>query len=151
VFLGDAQGAWPRAWEATGPAPPGDANAPPSVLQLAEGVPPAQQVDFAAIQDMEGDGSSDLAVGVLNIGAGPGPLDVWVIGFGQDGPSNEFWEATQSGGVLVAAGDQLKLQTPNFRPGDPACCPSRIEHQTIGFDPGSGRVRVLERSFTPVG
>jgi hypothetical protein len=48
-------------------------------------------------------------------------------------------------------GDTLRLQTPSFRPSDPACCPSRIEHQTIGFDDASGTVKVLERSFTPVG
>ena len=47
--------------------------------------------------------------------------------------------------------DTLRLQTPSFGPDDPSCCPSRIEHQTIGFDTAQGRVRVLERTFTPVG
>jgi len=150
VFLGTGDGEWPKAWEATGAAPPGDPAAPAFVLQPSLGVPPSQQLDFASILDMRGDGSSELALGVLNVGAGPGPLDVWVIGFGPEGPSNEFWEGTVQGGVLVTAGDELKLQTPSFEPSDPACCPSRIEHQTIGFDPEAGRVAVLERTFTPV-
>ena len=150
VFLGDGDGTWPRAWEATGPAPPGDPAAPVTVVQDSGDLPPAQQLDFVAIVDMRGDGSAELAAGVLNIGAGPGPLDVWVIGFGPDGPVTEFWEETVMGGILVAAGDRLRLQTPDFGPNDPACCPSRIEHQTIGFDPARGRVAVLERTFTPV-
>jgi hypothetical protein len=100
---------------------------------------------------MAGDGSAELVVGVLNVGAGPGPLDLWVIGFGPEGAGNELWERTDSGGVLVVAGDTVRLQAPSFAPSDPACCPSRIEHQTIGWDSGRGRVRVLRRTFTPVG
>jgi hypothetical protein len=142
---------WPRAWEATEPAPPGNPEAPDSVLARPDAGSVSQQLEFLSLIDMAGDGSADLVVGVLNVGAGPGPLDVWAIAFGPEGAVNEFSESTVSGGVLVAAGDQLRLQTPSYRPSDPACCPSRIEHQTIGFDPAAGKVRVLHQSFTPVG
>ncbi|HXJ66360.1 MAG TPA: hypothetical protein VNN79_21570 [Actinomycetota bacterium] len=150
AFLYDGKGAWQRAWSATDPAPPGDPSAPAAVLQQAAPGSVSQDVDFLALVDTAGDGSSELAVGVLNLGAGPGPLDVWVIGFGPDGPSTEFWEETVQDGTLLAGANELRLQTPWFRPSDPACCPSRIEHQTIGFDPASKRVRVLHRTFTPV-
>jgi hypothetical protein len=111
----------------------------------------AQRIDSLALVDTAGDGTPELAVGVLNQGAGPGPLDVWVLGFDSGAPTTEFWEETVQGGILLAAGNTLRLQAPSFGPDDPACCPSRIEHQTIGFDPGTGTVRVLHRSFTPVG
>jgi hypothetical protein len=120
------------------------------VLEQADPASVSQDVDFLALVDTAGDGSAELAVGVLNLGAGPGPLDVWVIGFGPGGPTTEFWEQTVQGGTLLAGADELQLQTPSFGPSDPSCCPSRIEHQTIGFDPAAGRVEVLRRSFTPV-
>ena len=147
----DGEGGWPRAWEASAPAPPGNPQAPESVLEKAEPGAVSQQLDFLALVDMKDDGSSELVVGVLNVGAGPGPLDVWVIGFGPEGAINEFWEQTTQGGVLVAAGDTVRLQTPAFEPDDPACCPSSIEHQTIGFAKAADRIKVLERTFTPVG
>ncbi|MFL5799223.1 MAG: hypothetical protein ACJ77A_14985 [Actinomycetota bacterium] len=149
VFRYDGQG-WPRAWEATEPAPPGNPDSPASVLAEPEPAAVSQQIDFLNLIDMAHDGSAELAVGILNVGAGPGPLDVWVIGFGPEGAVNDFSESTTAGGVLVAAGDQVKLQAPDFQPGDPACCPSRIDHQTIGFDAAKGRVRVLHETFTPV-
>jgi hypothetical protein len=121
------------------------------VIQLVDPTAVSQHVDFMALVDMAGDGSPELAVGVLNLGAGPGPLDVWVLGFDGDEPTAELWEETQQGGVLVAAGDTLRLQAPDYGPSDPACCPSRIEHQTIGLDPATGTVGVLEQTFTPVG
>jgi hypothetical protein len=151
VFLFDGNGHWPRAWEATGPAPPGAVGAPVSVVLPAGATSLHQEVDTLGLVDTRGDGTAELVVGVLNLGAGPGPLDVWVIGFGPGGPVTEFWEETQQGGVLLTAGDTVRLQTPSFGPDDPSCCPSRIEHQTIGYDPSSNSVRVLERSFTPVG
>ncbi len=150
VFLYRA-GRWRRGWAGTGPAPPGADGAPASVLETAGPGTLTQQVDFLSLVDTAADGSPQVAVGVLNQGAGPGPLDVWVIGFGPNGPTTEFWEETVQGGILLAAGTTLRLQTPSFGPDDPACCPSRIEHQTIGFDPGTGTVRILHRSFTPVG
>jgi hypothetical protein len=150
VFLYRGDGRWRRGWVATGPAPPGADGAPASVLETAGPATLGQQVDSLALVDMAGDGTPELAVGVLNQGAGPGPLDVWVIGFGAGSPVTEFWEETVQDGILLAAGTTLRLQTPSFAPNDPACCPSRIEHQTIGFDPGAGTVRVLEQSFTPV-
>jgi hypothetical protein len=109
-----------------------------------------QQIDSLALVDMAGDGSPELTVGVLNQGAGPGPLDVWVIGFGTGHPATEFWEQTVQGGILLAAGTTLRLQAPSYGPDDPSCCPSRIEHQIIGFDSTTGTIRVLHRSFTPV-
>jgi len=149
VFRYDGQG-WPRAWEATEPAPPGNPNSPASVLAEAKPASVSQLIDFLSLIDMAHDGSAELVVGILNVGAGPGPLDVWVIGFGPEGAVNDFSESTTSGGVLVAAGDELRLQTPDYQSGDPACCPSRIDHQTIGFDSAKGRVRVLHETFTPV-
>jgi hypothetical protein len=150
VFLYHGNGTWKRGWAATGPAPAGVDGAPASVLERGPSAL-GQQVDFLALVDTRGDGTPELGIGVLNVGAGPGPLDVWVIGFGPGGPSTEFWEQTMQGGVLLAAGNTLQLQAPSFGPDDPSCCPSRIEHQTIGFDPGADAVRVLHRSFTHVG
>jgi hypothetical protein len=149
VYRYDGTG-WPKAWEATEPAPPGNPNSPASVLAEPDPSSVSQQIDFLGLIDMAHDGSVELVVGILNVGAGPGPLDVWVVGFGPEGAVNDFSESTTSGGVLVAAGDELRLQTPAFRSGDPACCPSRIEHQTIGFDSAAGKVRVLHQTFTPV-
>jgi hypothetical protein len=151
VYRYDGEGGWPRAWEASAPAPPGNPQAPDSVLEKAEPGAVSQQLDFLALVDFRGDGSSELVVGVLNVGAGPGPLDVWAVRFGPEGAVNDFWEQTTQGGVLVAAGDTVKLQTPSFEDGDPACCPSSIEHQTIGYAKAADRIKVLERTFTPVG
>ena len=149
VFTWDGSG-WTRTWEATGPAPPGVSGEPASVLNAPGDGVPDQVVDFLHVVDMAGDGTADLAVGVTNYGAGPGPMDVWVIGFGGGTPSTEFWEETQQDGTLLPDGAALRLQTPKFAPGDPACCPSGIEHQTIGFDPGTNGIGVLQSSVTPV-
>jgi hypothetical protein len=151
VFLDDGHGGWSHDWSATGPVPPGDPSAPASVLTKARPREVSQEVDTLAVLDLAGDRSGDLLIGVLNLGAGTGPLDAWVIGFGPQGPTTEFWEATVSGGVLIGAGDTVKLDAPDFAPSDPACCPSRISHQTIGYDPATGKVRVLRQTFTPVG
>src|SRR5262249_12842395 len=79
VFLFDGNGGWTRSWEATGPAPPGVVGSPATVLLPPGSSGTSQQVDALGLVDTAGDGSPELAVGGLNIGAGPGALDVWGV------------------------------------------------------------------------
>ncbi len=151
VFVWDGR-VFARTFGATEGAPPGGGSkAPGLMLQRPDPVAVSQEIDFLALVDLEGDGSAELGVGILNIGAGPGPLDVWVISMPSGSLRTEFYEETVSGGILTSAGDSLRLVTPSYEPTDPACCPSRIEYQTIGFDPVSGRVKVVSRTFTSAG
>jgi hypothetical protein len=136
-----------RVFAATEGAPAGH-GAPGTMIA----VPPPEQVSqtlqFLALVRFRPDEALDLAVGVLNVGAGAGPLDVWVVRMQGGGFRTEFFESTVSGGILTTTGTGLELDTPNFAPSDPHCCPSRIEHQVIGADPATGRIAVLRRTFT---
>ncbi len=141
-----------RVFAATEGAPPGGGSRAPGIM-LLEPDPTAvsQEIDFLALVDLRGGGFPELAAGILNVGAGPGPLDVWVVSMTSGALRTEFFEETVAGGFLTSTGDSLRLVTPSYEPTDPACCPSRIEHQSIAFDPVSGKVKVVARTFTSAG
>jgi len=136
-----------RVFAATEGAPPGH-GAPDQMIATPRPVAVSQQIDFLELVDFRRDRSPEVAVGILTIGAAAGPLDVWVVSADR-GWRTELFEATQSDGRLAVVGNRLLLDTGSYAPSDPQCCPSRIEHQVIGFDRATGRITILRRTFTP--
>lgn len=80
------------------------------------------------------DGKPDLVLGVLNEGASAGPLDVWV--FAGVPPRTAFKYSTTVDGQLIATGNTLQLTTGSYKASDPMCCPSAMDHITIGVRDG---------------
>jgi len=139
--------AFARVFAATKGAPQGG-DVPATMIQVPRAEQVSQEMQFLALVGFRTGGPPDLALGILNVGAGAGPLDVWVVSMDAGGFHTEFFEETVSGGILTTSGSALQLDTPNFAPSDPHCCPSRIERQEIGLDPASGAITVLRRTFT---
>jgi hypothetical protein len=144
------KGQWRRVFEGHGPAPPGASGAPQEMLQGDEGFV-AQSVQVVELVDFEGDRAAEIVVGIASAGATAGPVELWILtAAGDGGLRTELYERTERGGELVVEGDQLRFSFPVYRPADPGCCPSVIETQTIGRDPTSGRIGILERDRTPL-
>jgi hypothetical protein len=108
----------------------------------AEGqdVPSLQLLDFA------GDETLELVVGVQTYGASIGPFELWVLSWLSESFSTEFVHTTERGGHVAFADRTVSLETGVYRPGDPGCCPSAFETLLIGWDPGRGRIVVLNRT-----
>ena len=137
-----------RVFDATADAPPG-AGAPATMIEGHDPSFNAQAVTFLDLVDFRGDASPEVVAGVEVEGATVGPLGVWIIGMDGSRFVTRFFEQTQRGGTLAAVGDTLRLETGRYRPGDPGCCPSRISHQVIAYDPARDRIRVVRETFTP--
>jgi hypothetical protein len=138
-------GDWRRMFDARGPAPPGPGGAPPRMLEEGEGFV-AQSVQLVELVDFEGEQMAEIVVAIASAGATAGPLELWIMtAEGPGGLRTDFYEGTERGGRLTVEGDRLRFEFPVYRPGDPGCCPSRVETQTIGYDRASGRIGILER------
>jgi hypothetical protein len=138
-------GEWRRVFDAHGPAPPGSRGAPPRMLEEGEGFV-AQSVHLVELVDFEGDRMAEIVVGLASAGATAGPLELWILTAGSHGGlRTDFYEGTERGGQVIVEGDRLRFEFPVYRPGDPGCCPSRFETQTIGHDRTSGRIGILAR------
>lgn len=103
----------------------------PILQPEANGV--SQQIAFFQFAHL-GCGSfpADLVVGVLTVGAGEGPLDVWVLSSKQTFKT-EFHYTTARGGSLdlssgkaVCGPGLLTLRTGDYKPSDAMCCPSAM-------------------------
>jgi hypothetical protein len=144
--------AFQNVLDATEGAPVGEPEAP--LLMLGGEIGGINQVvQFVDLIDFFVDGTPQLVVGILNVGASAGPLEIWVISGvpGAEGAASfqtEFYEATTRGGELTREADRLLLDTGAYAPNDPGCCPSRIEHQVIGLLEGES-IGILERTFAP--
>jgi hypothetical protein len=136
-----------KVLDATTIAPPGGDH-PLRVIDATNPEFNSQAVTFTGLVDFQAEGAKDLVTGVEVEGAGAGPLSVWVIGM--DGASfvTDFFEQTTRGGTLLTVGDTVRLETGKFGPNDPGCCPSRISHQVIAFDPGRNEIRVVKETLT---
>ncbi len=109
----------------------------------------SQDVAYLSFVDFRGEGRPYLVLGIQNVGASNGPLDVWALHWDGGAFAKEFNYSTDRGGTLVRDGATLKLDTGAYAPGDPGCCPSSIAHIVIGYR--SGRVQQLSRTETPTG
>ena len=87
----------------------------------------------------------DLVLGVLNEGAGAGPLDVWVWSWGTPF-TQEFRYSTTVDGNLAVRGNQLTLTTGSYKSSDPMCCPSGMSHIVIGSK--HGKIAVVSETTT---
>jgi hypothetical protein len=94
----------------------------------------SQHVEF--MQFVTFDRKPDLVLGVLNEGAGAGPLDVWVWSWGSPF-KREFRYSTTEDGTLAARGNTVTIDTGSFTPTDPMCCPSGMDHIVIGAQGGT--------------
>jgi hypothetical protein len=139
------QGGWRRIFDATVAAPRGSGilgrMLEPADAGFTQSVHVLDLVDFAS------DGSSEIVAAIASAGATAGPLELWVVSLRADGTfATEFYESSSRGGLLDVLGDTLRFEFGVYRKRDPGCCPSLIETQTIGFDPSTGRIEVLERT-----
>jgi hypothetical protein len=143
-------GRWVTVFDATAGAPPG-AGAPPDMLAPVDQGFVSQSVDTLEVVDFARDGRPELVAGILNFGATAGPLELWVVSLETDGSASaEFYEASARDGSVEVRDDRLRFEFGVYRDDDPGCCPSRIAVQTIGWDPESSRVEVLDEDRSPV-
>lgn len=139
-------GSWRRIFDATLQAPAGE-EGPERMLDTPAVETINRLVDSVDVVDFEGDGAAELVVGIQTIGAGQGPLELWVVSLGPDGGlRSDFYARTTRGGEIRVDGDRVIFEFPVYRPADPGCCPSRYERQSIGLDEETGSVEVLERT-----
>ena len=139
-------GEWRRIFDASGHAPPGEGT-PPAMLEEADaGFAVGQSVEVMEIVDLAHDGAAEIVVAVSNVGATSGPLELWIVELAASGGlETVFYERTERGGRVAVSGDRVVMEFGVYRKGDPGCCPSSIEVQTIGFDPGTATIGILER------
>jgi hypothetical protein len=137
---------WVRIFDAEATAPPGAENAPPTMIASGQGFM-AQSVHVLEAADLDHDGASELVAAIASAGATSGPLDLWILTVGRSGRfRTAFYGGTARGGRVTVDGDVVRFEVPVYRKDDPGCCPSVLEHQTIGLDPQSGRIAILERT-----
>ena len=139
-------GAWRRVFDATTNAPAGEGT-PVTMLEASmEGFASGQTVDEVELVDLAGDGSKELVVVVTNLGATAGPLDLWVVSMSSaDQLRAEYYLRTDRGGQVTIAEGRVVIEFGVYRRNDPGCCPSTIETRTIGYDPATDGIGVLER------
>jgi hypothetical protein len=144
-------GSWRRVFDATRDEPAGDGR-PEGMLDTPAIDRINRLVDSLQVVDLDEDGAAEVVAGILTVGAGPGPLELWVLSMEEeeDGFRTDFYAVTTRGGEIAIEGDRVVFEFPVYRPDDPGCCPSRMERQVIGFDEGSGSVEVLDRERTRV-
>jgi len=102
-----------------------------------------QQVQFFRFVTFNG--HPDLVLGVLNEGAGAGPLDLWVWSWGTP-LRQEFRYSTTVDGNLALRGNQVTLDTGSYKPSDPMCCPSGMSHIVIGNK--DGKIGIVSETTT---
>ena len=139
-------GEWRRIFDASGHAPPGEGT-PPAMLEEADAeFAVGQSVELLEIVDLAHDGAAEIVVAVSNVGATSGPLELWIVEMNASGGlETGFYERTERGGRVAVSGDRVVIEFGVYRMKDPGCCPSSVEVQTIGFDPATGTVGILER------
>jgi len=135
-----------RVFDATINRPIG-AKGPANMIQADQDVV-SEAVSFVDLVDFRGDGKPEMVVGITSFGASVGPMDVWAISMRPDGFHEEFFTETTQDGTLTRSGDTEKLDTPFFRPNDPLCCPSKIEHDVIALNPSSDEIEIVSQTFT---
>jgi len=109
-------------------------------------------VQSLELVDFAGDGRPEIVAGIANAGATAGPLELWILSMGDGGLlTTELYEATARGGEVEVVGDRLRFEFAVYRKGDPGCCPSLVATQTIGWEPETGGVEVLEQVRVPTG
>lgn len=146
--FGHRNGDWRRIFDATGNAPLGPPGTPAEMLSAGDGFV-AQSVAVLELVDFRGDGAPEIVAAVASAGATSGPVELWVVSMAEGGGlRTEFYRATQRGGEVLVDDGLLTFRFPVYRPGDPGCCPSRLERQTIGYRQATGRIEVLERERT---
>jgi hypothetical protein len=138
-------GSWRRIFDATMDLPAGESH-PQGMLDTPAEDVINRLVDSIHVVDLEEDGTSELVVGVATIGAGVGPLELWILSLEGEKLRTDFYDRTTRGGEIVVDGKRIVFEFPVYRPRDPGCCPTRFERQVIGFDEGTGSVTVLHRS-----
>jgi hypothetical protein len=139
-------GEWVRVFDARRGAPPGPPETPRRMLGPESGFT-SQSVPVLELVDFARDDRPDVVAAVASAGATVGPLELWVLSMGRDGSlRTAFYEATARGGRVAASADRVSFEVPVYRARDPGCCPSLIEHQTIGLDRATGRIAVIKRS-----
>jgi hypothetical protein len=144
-------GRWSRVFDATGTAPPG-AGAPGEMLISEDEGFVSQSVQSLELVDFARDGRPEIVAGIANAGATAGPLELWILSMGDGGVlTTELYEATARGGEVEVVGDRLRFEFAVYRTRDPGCCPSRVATQTIGWEPETGEVEVLEQVRVPTG
>jgi hypothetical protein len=138
------EGSWRRILDGTMEAPAGE-DAPGRLLDRPRMEIIGRLVDSVQVVDLAGDGAPEVAVGILTAGAGEGPLELWVISM--DGElRTEYFVRTTRGGEVSLEGDRIVLEFGVYRAQDPACCPSLLERQVIGYEQATGSIGLLERS-----
>lgn len=139
---------WRSIFDATRFAPaPGE----PPILALAQGPEDVHEVvSFLELVDFAGDGVPEVVLAVQTFGASTGPLVVWVLSGEGAALDPVFREDTTSGGLLFVEGSTVRLETGEYRPDDPHCCPSQVKTEVIGVKDGEiGVVSVTLRLATP--
>jgi hypothetical protein len=137
---------WVKVFEATSFENPGGESPGPVITedefigQLVE--PPFGFVDF------DGDETQELVVPVLTFGASSGPLQVWIFSWLSEAFTVDFYFATERGGLLTVGDDgaSLVLESGEYGPDDPGCCPSTIATRIIAFDEASDRIEVVQKT-----
>jgi len=122
-------------------------GAPDALIASSQDVA-SQEVSWLDIVDFQDDGTPELVAGITSFGASIGPMDAWALSIGSSGFEAEFYEQTTQGGTLARDGNTEKLETPFFRPSDPLCCPSKIEHQVIAWNASDQKIEVTSTKFT---
>jgi hypothetical protein len=139
-------GSWRRVLDGTVDAPPGEGT-PDSMLDTPGPDLISRLVDSIQVVDLAKDGAPEVAVGILTAGAGEGPLELWILSMTEDGGlRTEYFVRTTRGGKVVPDGDRIILEFGVYRPQVPACCPSRMERQVIGYEEATGSIGLLERT-----
>lgn len=147
VFAETEEG-WRRIFDASGNAPAGE-GAPSSMLVPADDeLAVGQAVEVLDVVDLAGDGSSELVAAISNIGATAGPLELWIASMSRGDLTTEYYMRTDRGGKVAVTGDRVAIEFGVYRKRDPGCCPSSFEVRSIGYDPETGSISVLERERT---
>lgn len=142
-------GSWRRVFDATRQTPAGVGDVD-GMLDMPAVDRISRLVDSLHVVDLDGDGASEVVAGVLTVGAGPGPLELWVASMEREGGLRaDYYARTTRGGEVAVEDGRVLFEFPVYRPNDPGCCPSSVERRVIGFDDGTGQVTVLERERTP--
>lgn len=137
-------GAWTRIFDGLDFDPPRDY---PPVLTSN---PPVggDQVAFLGVIDPQGDKKSEVVLAVQQIGAGTGPLRLWILGPGDDSLHVLFYTETVRGGGVSLSSDQIVLESGEYAETDPLCCPTWNSIDTIGLN-DVGLFGILSSSIEP--
>ncbi|HVL51727.1 MAG TPA: hypothetical protein VM754_09555 [Actinomycetota bacterium] len=144
VYTWTADESWEKVFDATTHiGPDGDPILSPDQEINQSVVEPFVAVDFA------GDQVPEMVLAVQSSGASPGPLQVWILSWPAESLAAQLVFSTERGGTLTLNPDRtLTLESGEYRPGDPGCCPSEQAVRRIGYDEASGMVTVLSTELS---